>query len=128
MFCDLSGSTSLAAKLDAEDWRNLVKRHKAVAELLEHMPAKIGHRSRSLVEIGASRVASSATTLVWRLNSLPISAIPKSGCIQTKFSAAIEMDLSPSRAKGAAPVEARPIEKPDHNHRNPKLESFTTAL
>jgi SAM domain (Sterile alpha motif) len=25
MFCDLVGSTSLAAKLDAEDWRNLVK-------------------------------------------------------------------------------------------------------
>jgi hypothetical protein len=24
MFCDLVGSTSLAAKLDAEDWRNLV--------------------------------------------------------------------------------------------------------
>src|SRR5271166_4263720 len=24
MFCDLVGSTSLAAKMDAEDWRNLV--------------------------------------------------------------------------------------------------------
>jgi class 3 adenylate cyclase len=24
MFCDLVGSTSLAARLDAEDWRNLV--------------------------------------------------------------------------------------------------------
>ena len=24
MFCDLVGSTSLAAKLDAEDWRSLV--------------------------------------------------------------------------------------------------------
>jgi class 3 adenylate cyclase len=24
MFCDLVGSTSLAAKLDVEDWRNLV--------------------------------------------------------------------------------------------------------
>jgi class 3 adenylate cyclase len=24
MFCDLVGSTSLAAKLDPEDWRNLV--------------------------------------------------------------------------------------------------------
>jgi class 3 adenylate cyclase len=24
MFCDLVGSTGLAAKLDAEDWRNLV--------------------------------------------------------------------------------------------------------
>ena len=26
MFCDLVGSTSLAAKLDAEDWRDLVSR------------------------------------------------------------------------------------------------------
>ena len=26
MFCDLVGSTGLAAKLDAEDWRNLVRR------------------------------------------------------------------------------------------------------
>jgi class 3 adenylate cyclase len=24
MFCDLVGSTSLAAKLDPEDWRNIV--------------------------------------------------------------------------------------------------------
>ena len=24
LFCDLVGSTSIAAKLDAEDWRNLV--------------------------------------------------------------------------------------------------------
>jgi hypothetical protein len=38
MFCDLVGSTSLAAKLDAEDWRNLVNAYldegsKAVAAL-----------------------------------------------------------------------------------------------
>jgi hypothetical protein len=38
------------------------------------------------------------------------------------------MDLSLPRAKGTDAVEARPIEKPDHNHRNPNLESFTTAL
>ena len=31
MFCDLVGSTSLASKLDAEDWRNLVKSYLAGA-------------------------------------------------------------------------------------------------
>ena len=36
MFCDLVGSTSLAAKLDAEDWRDLVGAYldKAAAELV----------------------------------------------------------------------------------------------
>ena len=42
MFCDLVGSTSLAAKLDAEDWRNLVNAYldeatKAVAGLGGHV-------------------------------------------------------------------------------------------
>jgi hypothetical protein len=45
-----------------------------------------------------------------------------------EVSAAIEMDLSAPGAKGVAAAEARPIEKPDDNHRNPKLESFTTTL
>ena len=31
--------------------------HQPVAELLQHMPAKLGHRSRSLVEIGIDEVA-----------------------------------------------------------------------
>jgi hypothetical protein len=31
MFCDLVGSTSLAAKLDAEDWRNLSTRPRGAA-------------------------------------------------------------------------------------------------
>ena len=47
MFCDLVGSTSLAAKLDAEDWRNLVGAYldeasKAVTELGGHMLKKLG--------------------------------------------------------------------------------------
>ena len=33
------------------------QRHQPVAELLQHMTAKIGHRSRSLVEIGVDEVA-----------------------------------------------------------------------
>src|SRR6202035_4282725 len=47
MFCDLVGSTSLAAKLDAEDWRNLVNTYldeasKAVTELGGHVLKKLG--------------------------------------------------------------------------------------
>src|SRR5208337_4929194 len=47
MFCDLVGSTSLAAKLDAEDWRNLVGAYldeasAAVAGLGGHVLKKLG--------------------------------------------------------------------------------------
>jgi class 3 adenylate cyclase len=47
MFCDLVGSTSLAAKLDAEDWRNLVGAYldeasAAVAALGGHVLKKLG--------------------------------------------------------------------------------------
>ncbi|MBV8105985.1 MAG: AAA family ATPase, partial [Hyphomicrobiales bacterium] len=47
MFCDLVGSTSLASKLDAEDWRNLVSAYldeasAAVAGLGGHVLKKLG--------------------------------------------------------------------------------------
>src|SRR5271169_168807 len=47
MFCDLVGSTGLAAKLDAEDWRNLVNAYldeasKAVTGLGGHVLKKLG--------------------------------------------------------------------------------------
>ena len=47
MFCDLVGSTSLAAKLDAEDWRNLVDAYldeasAAVTSLGGHVLKKLG--------------------------------------------------------------------------------------
>src|SRR5262249_33183093 len=47
MFCDLVGSTSLVAKLDAEDWRDLVKAYldeasKAVIGLGGHVLTKLG--------------------------------------------------------------------------------------
>ena len=38
MFCDLVGSTSLAAKLDPEDWRNLVN---AYLERLRRRSARL---------------------------------------------------------------------------------------
>jgi class 3 adenylate cyclase/predicted ATPase len=47
MFCDLAGSTSLAAKLDPEDWRNLVNAYldeasKAVTALGGHVLKRLG--------------------------------------------------------------------------------------
>jgi class 3 adenylate cyclase len=47
MFCDLAGSTSIASKLDAEDWRNLVNAYldeasKAVTALGGHVLKKLG--------------------------------------------------------------------------------------
>ena len=47
MFCDLVGSTSLAAKLDAEDWRNLVNAYldeatRAVTGLGGHVLKRLG--------------------------------------------------------------------------------------
>jgi class 3 adenylate cyclase len=47
MFCDLVGSTSIAAKLDAEDWRNLVNAYldeasKAVTGFGGHVLKKLG--------------------------------------------------------------------------------------
>jgi class 3 adenylate cyclase len=47
MFCDLVGSTSLAAKLDAEDWRNIVNDYldsasAAVTGLGGHVLKKLG--------------------------------------------------------------------------------------
>ena len=47
MFCDLVGSTSLAAKLDAEDWRNLVNAYldeasEAVTDFGGHVLKKLG--------------------------------------------------------------------------------------
>ena len=46
MFCDLVGSTGLAAKLDPEDWRNLVNAYldeasKAVTALGGHVPRSL---------------------------------------------------------------------------------------
>ena len=51
MFCDLVGSTGLAAKLDAEDWRNLVGAYlveasAAVTGLGGHVLKKLGNSGR----------------------------------------------------------------------------------
>jgi class 3 adenylate cyclase len=53
MFCDLVGSTGLAAKLDSEDWRNLANAYlneasKAVTALGGHVLKKLGDRLTAL--------------------------------------------------------------------------------
>ncbi len=58
MFCDLVGSTSLAAKLDAEDWRNLVNAYldeasAAVTGLGGHVLKKLGDGLMALVRLSA---------------------------------------------------------------------------
>ena len=58
MFCDLVGSTSLAAKLDAEDWRNLVNAYLdeasgAVTGLGGHVLKKLGDGLMALVRLSA---------------------------------------------------------------------------
>jgi class 3 adenylate cyclase len=47
MFCDLAGSTSISAQLDAEEWRDLVNAYldvasAAVMEMGGHVAKKLG--------------------------------------------------------------------------------------
>ena len=58
MFCDLVGSTSLAAKLDAEDWRTLVNAYldeasAAVTDLGGHVLKKLGDGSDGTVRLSS---------------------------------------------------------------------------
>jgi class 3 adenylate cyclase len=65
MFCDLVGSTSLAAKLDAEDWRNLVNAYldeasKAVSALGGHALKRLGDGLMALFGYPRRRTTPSA--------------------------------------------------------------------
>ena len=60
MFCDLVGSTSLAAKLDAEDWRNLVNAYldeasEAVTGLGGHVAEEARRRADGALRLSARR-------------------------------------------------------------------------
>jgi class 3 adenylate cyclase len=59
MFCDLVGSTSISAGLDAEDWRDLVAAYldaasAAVTEMGGQVAKKLGDGPSDAVPIGAS--------------------------------------------------------------------------
>src|ERR1700722_4306239 len=81
MFCDLVGSTSLAAKLDAEDWRNLVNAYldeaaKAVTGFGGHVLKKLGDGLMALFgypqahENDAERAARAALAILRALEVL----------------------------------------------------------
>ena len=66
MFCDLVGSTSMAAKLDAEDWREIVSAYldeasKAVTEYGGHVLKKLGDGLMAL--FGNALMSASATAI-----------------------------------------------------------------
>jgi class 3 adenylate cyclase len=81
MFCDLVGSTALAGKLDAEDWRNLVNAYldeatKAVTELGGHVLKRLGDGLMALFgypqaqENDAERAVRAALTIQRALSDL----------------------------------------------------------
>jgi class 3 adenylate cyclase len=81
MFCDLAGSTSLAAKLDAEDWRNLVGAYldeasAAVTRLGGHVLKRLGDGLMALFgyphahENDAERAVRAALTIQRALSEL----------------------------------------------------------
>ena len=58
MFCDLVGSTELAAALDVEDWRNLVNNYldeasKAVTGLGGHVLKRLGDGLMAVLRLSA---------------------------------------------------------------------------
>jgi class 3 adenylate cyclase len=60
MFCDLVGSTGIASKLDAEDWRNLVNAYpdemsKAVIGFVGHVRKRLGDGLMALFRYDAAQ-------------------------------------------------------------------------
>jgi class 3 adenylate cyclase len=60
VFCDLVGSTGIASKLDAEDWRNLVNTYldemsNAVIGLVGHVLKRLGDGLMALFRYPAAR-------------------------------------------------------------------------
>src|SRR5215475_2819793 len=83
MFCDLVGSTNLASKLDAEDWRNLVNAYldeasKAVTGLGGHVLKRLGDGLMALFgypraqENDAERAVRAALTIQRALSDLNV--------------------------------------------------------
>jgi class 3 adenylate cyclase len=66
MFCDLVDSTGIAAKLDAEEWRDLVG-------------AYIDAASAAVVEMGG-KVAKKLGDGRWRCSDTPVAQAPSAPC------------------------------------------------
>jgi class 3 adenylate cyclase len=103
MFCDLVGSTSLAATLDAEDWRDLVGAYlddaaKAVAQYGGHVAKRLGDGLMALFgypkaqENDAERAARAGLAILHAIADLNAA---NAGCELPKLSASIGLDSGP---------------------------------
>jgi class 3 adenylate cyclase len=103
MFCDLVGSTSLAAKLDAEDWRNLVNSYldeatKAVTGFGGHVLKRLGDGLMALFgypqaqENDGERAVRAALAIQRALSDINARNAPKGGPV---LSARIGLESGP---------------------------------
>jgi class 3 adenylate cyclase len=103
MFCDLVGSTGIAAKLDAEEWRDLVRAYldaasAAVAEMGGHVAEKLGDGLMALFgypvaqENDAERAARAALAIQRALAELNRKNV---GSDKPALAARIAIDLGP---------------------------------
>jgi class 3 adenylate cyclase/predicted ATPase len=112
MFCDLVGSTSLAAKLDAEDWRNLVNAYldeasAAVTGLGGHVLKKLGDGLMALFgyphaqENDAERAVRAALAIQRALNEINAKNAGKGS---PQLSARIGLESGPVVVEGTGEV------------------------
>src|SRR5271163_1926759 len=112
MFCDLVGSTSLAAKLDAEDWRNLVNAYldqasAAVTGLGGHVLKRLGDGLMALFgyptaqENDAERAVRAALAVQRALEGLNARNAPKGA---PELSARIGLESGPVVVEAAGEV------------------------
>jgi class 3 adenylate cyclase len=112
MFCDLVGSTSLAAKLDPEDWRNLVNAYlddasKAVTALGGHVLKRLGDGLMALFgyphaqENDAERAVRAALAIQRALQEMNASNAAKGA---PQLSARIGLESGPVVAEGTGEV------------------------
>ena len=112
MFCDLVGSTSLAAKLDAEDWRNLVNAYldeasKAVSGFGGHVLKKLGDGLMALFgypqaqENDAERAVRAALAIQRALSEINASSVAKGA---PQLSARIGLESGPVVVETAGEV------------------------
>ena len=108
MFCDLVGSTSLAAKLDAEDWRNLVNAYldeasAAVTRLGGHVLKRLGDGPMALFgypqaqENDAERAVRAALAIQRALGEMNARNAAKSA---PDLSARIGLEVGAGRGRG----------------------------
>jgi SAM domain (Sterile alpha motif)/Adenylate and Guanylate cyclase catalytic domain len=133
MFCDLVGSTSLVAKLDAEDWRNLVNDYldeasAAVTGLGGHVLKKLGDGLMALFgyptaqENDAERALRAALAIQRALADLNARNMRAGAPSSPRASASI---LAPSWSTRPARCSARRRTSPRASRPSPNRERFS---